>query len=102
MTAVDSTTAFGRPICRPRKNHSKAWALVKPEGKCAPVLCQVTAIAPMGYPYGVINGWFNGNERFYDLSNDAGENTNLLNGTLSDEAENALNVLRAKAEEIRQ
>lgn len=44
----------------------------------------------------------NGNERFYDLSNDAGENTNLLNGTLSDEAENALNVLRAKAEEIRQ
>ena len=44
----------------------------------------------------------NGNERFYDLSNDAGENTNLLNGTLSDEAENALNVLRSKAEEIRQ
>lgn len=44
----------------------------------------------------------NGNERLFDLHNDEGENTNLLNGTLSDPAEDALAMLRFKAAEIRQ
>lgn len=43
----------------------------------------------------------NGNELFYDLQNDPGENTNLLANSLSSMAETALSALRMEAQRIR-
>lgn len=58
--------------------------------------------------YAISNGRYkqivlgNGSEYFYDVENDSGENTNLLEGQLSIAANNALRELREAAIRIRQ
>ena len=113
VTAVDLYNTFlAAANLSPEENldSQSFWPLVASavEGARTINYAEVTGDRPNRSGYTLSDGrykWLvldNGNERFYDLSNDAGENTNLLNGTLSDEAENALNILRAKAAEIRQ
>ena len=86
------------------------WPLVSSSGAGSRVVnyAEVQGDRPNRSGYTISDGRYklivfdNGNERFFDVLNDAGENTNLLNGTRTDAAESALTILRARAAAIRQ